>query len=163
VVLGLGVDPEVSWLEGSGIALDNGVVCDPTLAAGPDVYAAGDLARWPHPLFRRSMRVEHWTNAHEQGTTAAHNLLVTNDQRTDYAAVPYVWSDQYGTRIQLFGDPTDADDVRVVQGTVADQKFVTLYGREGRLVAALGARAARDLIRHRAQIAAGARLDDAAS
>ena len=68
VVVGIGVAPATGWLEGSGLELRDGVVCDATLAAGPPgVYAAGDVCRWPNALFDEEMRVEHWTNAAEQG------------------------------------------------------------------------------------------------
>jgi NADPH-dependent 2,4-dienoyl-CoA reductase/sulfur reductase-like enzyme len=63
VVVGIGVAPETAWLEGSGLTLDDGVVCDALCAAAPDVVAAGDVARWPNPLFGETMRIEHWTNA----------------------------------------------------------------------------------------------------
>src|SRR5581483_7996646 len=76
VVVGVGVVPETGWLESSGLALDNGVVCDSTCAAGaPGVVAAGDVARWPNNLFGETMRVEHWSNAVEQGAAAAKRLL----------------------------------------------------------------------------------------
>ena len=78
VVVGVGVAPVTDWLKDSGLELRDGVVCDATLNAGaPDVYAAGDVARWPNALFGEEIRVEHWTNAAEQGAAAAHNLLAT--------------------------------------------------------------------------------------
>ena len=76
IVVGIGVAPATAWLDGSGLEIRDGVVCDATLAAGPPgVYAAGDIARWPNDLFDEEMRVEHWTNAAEQGAVAARNLL----------------------------------------------------------------------------------------
>ena len=77
VVVGVGVAPVTGWLEGSGLELDNGIVCDETLLAAPGIVAAGDVARWPNPLFDGElMRLEHWTNAAEQGVAAARRLLV---------------------------------------------------------------------------------------
>ena len=104
VVVGIGVTPETRWLEGSGLPLGDGVLCDETLAAGaPDVVAAGDVARWHNPLFGESMRVEHWTNAVEQAGAAAERLLAGPAAAKPFAPVPFVWSDQYDRKIQVAG------------------------------------------------------------
>jgi NADPH-dependent 2,4-dienoyl-CoA reductase/sulfur reductase-like enzyme len=101
VVVGIGVVPNTAWLQTSGLELHDGVVCDATLAArdAEDVFAAGDAAAWPHPMADGgTIRIEHWTNAAEQGAAAARNLLAPAAERTPYEAVPYFWSDQkYGT------------------------------------------------------------------
>ena len=110
VVVGIGVAPATAWLDGSGLELRDGVVCDATLAAGPPlVYAAGDIARWPNELYGEEMRVEHWTNAAEQGAAAARNLLVDAAGGTPvpYAPVPFFWSDQARHRIQFLGRAGD--------------------------------------------------------
>ncbi len=86
MVVGIGVVPEVDWLEGSGLALDNGVVCSETLFAGDRVVAAGDVARWRHPSLGEPLRVEHWTNAAEGGAAAARNLLAGSAAAQPYAA-----------------------------------------------------------------------------
>ena len=131
VVVGIGVAPATTWLEGSGLELRDGVVCDATLAAGPPgVFAAGDLCRWPNELFGEEMRVEHWTNAAEQGAHAARNLLaaMAGDAGQPYAPVPFFWSDQYGQRIQFLGRAGPEDEVRIVSGSVEERAFVALYG-----------------------------------
>lgn len=142
VIVGVGVAPATQWLEGSGLELRDGVVCDVTLNAGmPGVYAAGDVARWPNPQFDgEEMRVEHWTNASEQGLMAAKNLIaVANGHEPQpYSAVPFFWSDQYGKRIQFIGRAAGDDDVRIVKGSIADRSFLALYGKDGRLRGALG-------------------------
>ena len=138
-IVGVGVAPSTGWLESSGLALRDGVVCDATCAASaPGVYAAGDVARWRNPLFDDEMRVEHWTNATEQGRAAALNLLAGPADATPFAPVPYFWSDQYGVKIQLVGHVRPDDEVRVVHGSIDDRKFVALYRRGARLVGALG-------------------------
>jgi NADPH-dependent 2,4-dienoyl-CoA reductase/sulfur reductase-like enzyme len=129
------------WLDGSGLRLDDGVVCRPDLNAGRAlVYAAGDVARWHNPLFDEVMRVEHWTNAAEQGALAALNLLAeSSGQPTQpYAPVPFFWSDQYERRIQFLGRAGPDDEVRIVAGSVEERKFAALYGRAGRLRGVLG-------------------------
>jgi NADPH-dependent 2,4-dienoyl-CoA reductase/sulfur reductase-like enzyme len=136
VVVGIGVAPNTRWLEGSGLTIEDGVVCDARCRAAPGVVAAGDVARWFHDGIGRHLRVEHWTNAAEQGDAAA-SALLQGDAATAYTPVPYFWSDQYGTKIQMVGTPQPDDAVEVVEGAVADGRFVAAYGREGRLTAAL--------------------------
>ena len=124
IVVGIGVAPAIEWLEGSGLTLRDGVVCDGTLNAGaPGIYAAGDVARWPNALFGEEMRVEHWTNASEQGAVAARNLLVAAEGGVPepYAPVPFFWSDQVPHRIQFLGRSSGdepGDEVRVVHGAL---------------------------------------------
>ena len=138
VVVGVGVRPNTEWLEDSGLTIQDGVLCDATCNAGaPNVYAAGDVCRWRHDLFGEDVRLEHWANAAEQGPAAARNLLLGAEAAEPFAPVPYFWSDQYDVSINYVGHAHAGDEVRVVSGSVADRKFVALYGREGRLVACL--------------------------
>ncbi len=100
VLVAVGSSPNTDWLAHSGLTVDDGVVCDAYRRATPDVYAAGDVARWHHPLFGVPMRIGHRTNAAEQGMAAARNLLAAPQAREPFAPVPYFWSDQYDMRIQ---------------------------------------------------------------
>ena len=163
VVVGVGVAPETDWLEGSGLTLDDGVVCDATCLAAPGVVAAGDVARWPNPLFDgESMRVEHWTNATEQGVAAARRLLVDNAGAAEvFAPVPFVWSDQYDVKIQVVGSIRGDDEVAVVDGSLDEDKFVAVFGRGGRLVGALGFSRPRVVMQYRRLIAARTSWEDA--
>jgi NADPH-dependent 2,4-dienoyl-CoA reductase/sulfur reductase-like enzyme len=136
VVVGIGVAPNTQWLDGSGLQVDDGVVCDSRCRAAPGIVAAGDVARWYHEGIGRHTRVEHWTNASEQGEAAA-GALLEGDSAPPYRPVPYFWSDQYGTKIQMVGSPQAGDDVEVVEGSVEERRFVAAYGRDGRLTAAL--------------------------
>ena len=151
VVVGIGVVPAVGWLEGSGLTLRDGIVCDATLWTGlPGVYAAGDVARWPNARFGEEMRVEHWTNANEQGALAAKNLLASGGVDGSgisrvgpgageaYEPVPFFWSDQYGSRLQYLGRASSDDEVQVVHGSIDERAWVALYGRDGQLRGALG-------------------------
>jgi 3-phenylpropionate/trans-cinnamate dioxygenase ferredoxin reductase subunit len=156
VVVGIGVAPEIGWLKGSGLPLGDGVLCDETLAAGaPGVVAAGDVARWHNPLFGESMRVEHWTNAVEQGGAAAERLLAGPAAGKPFAPVPFVWSDQYDRKIQMAGRMDPRDEMRVVHGTLEERRFVALFGRAGRLVGALAINRPRQLVGFRKQIREG--------
>jgi 3-phenylpropionate/trans-cinnamate dioxygenase ferredoxin reductase subunit len=162
VVVGIGVAPETRWLEGSGLALGDGVLCDETLAASaPGVVAAGDVARWTNPLFGESMRIEHWTNAVEQGIAAAERLLAGPAAGKPFAPVPFVWSDQYDRKIQAVGRVSPQDEMRIVHGTLEERRFVALFGRAGRLVGALAMNRPRQLVACRKLIRDGRSLQDA--
>ena len=162
VVVGVGVVPETGWLESSGLTLDNGVVCDSTCAtSAPGVVAAGDIARWPNNLFGETMRVEHWSNAVEQGAAAAQRLLAAPGEAVDFAPVPYFWSDQYDTKIQFLGRCCPTDEVRVVHGDLEERRFVALFGRDGRLVGALSFNRPRQLMAYRKLLAARTSFEDA--
>jgi NADPH-dependent 2,4-dienoyl-CoA reductase/sulfur reductase-like enzyme len=164
VVVGVGVAPATDWLGTSGLELRDGVVCDATLAAGPaGVFAAGDITRWPNELFREEMRVEHWTNAAEQGALAARNLLASagGGRATAYAPVPFFWSDQYAARIQFLGRAGPDDEVRVVSGSIAERSFVALYGHAGRLRGVLGLSRPRQVMGYQRLLGAGVTWDDA--
>jgi NADPH-dependent 2,4-dienoyl-CoA reductase/sulfur reductase-like enzyme len=163
VVVGIGVAPATDWLQGSGLQLRDGVVCDATLAAGPPgVYAAGDCARWPHGLFGEELRIEHWTNAAEQGAQAAKNLLSRSagGDGAAYDEVPFFWSDQYGSRLQSLGRAGADDEVSVVVGSVEERKFVATYARDGVLRGALGLNHPRALMSFRRLVAERARIED---
>lgn len=154
VVVGIGARPATAWLAGSGIALhpdDGGVVCDATLATSlPGVWAAGDIARFPNALLDDEvMRLEHWTNATEQGAVAGRNAIRTSPPET-LATIPYFWSDWYGHRLQFVGSPR-ADEVELLaaDGTGA----LALYRRGDRLVGAFTLDRRRDVMKLRAQIA----------
>ena len=162
VVIGIGVAPETSWLASSGLKLEDGVVCDATCATdAPGVVAAGDVARWFNPLFDEAMRVEHWTNAVEQGVHAARRLLAGPEAAQPFAPVPMFWSDQYDRKIQFAGHARPDDEVVVAAGDPAERRFVALYGREGRLVGALAWNRARDLVALRRMMAERVSFQDA--
>jgi NADPH-dependent 2,4-dienoyl-CoA reductase/sulfur reductase-like enzyme len=161
VVVGIGVRPETDWLEGSGLVLRDGVVCDATCAAAPPhVVAAGDVARWWNPRYAEEMRVEHWTNAVEQAEAAVATLLDGAGARP-FAPVPYVWSDQYAARLAVAGRPSAGDTLQVVDGSLAERRFVALFGRRGRLVGAVGLNRMRRLMDWRKLLHEDLSLDEA--
>jgi len=161
LVVGIGVIPNTDWLEGSGLTLDDGVVCDETCLAAPGVVAAGDVARWYNERYGESMRVEHWDNAVQQGVHAARRLLLSDGEATPFAPVPWFWSDQYDRKIQLAGRPHPDDEVRVVAGSTAEHRFAAFYGRDGRFTAALGMNRPRQVMQSKGLLEAGASWDDA--
>jgi NADPH-dependent 2,4-dienoyl-CoA reductase/sulfur reductase-like enzyme len=158
VVAGIGVVPEVSWLEGSGLTLENGVVCDAGLFAADGVVAAGDLARFT--LGGEPVRIEHWQMAADMGAAAAIGLLAGRAAAPAFVPVPYFWSDQYGEKIQVLGHPSPDDEVVVVDGTL-EERFVALYRRGDALSAVAGLTRPRQLMSYRALLVAGASFDEA--
>jgi len=163
VVVGIGVAPATDWLASSGLTIDNGVVCDETLLAAPGVVAAGDVARWPNPLFDGElMRVEHWTNASEQGVAAARRLLYGDGASPEvFAPVPFVWSDQYDRKIQSAGAFRGDDDMTILHGSLEERRFCAVFGRAGRLVGVLGFSMPAKVMQYRRLIAQGATFDAA--
>ncbi len=161
VVVGIGVIPNTEWLEGSGLTIDNGVVCDATMLAAPGVTAAGDVARWPNGRFDEVMRVEHWDNAIEQGVHAAERLLVDDDAATPFEPVPWFWSDQYDRKIQLAGRVRADDETHLATGSLEERRFAMLYGRGGKLVGVLGFNRPRHVMQYKTLIQDGASFADA--
>ena len=148
VVVGIGVVPNTSWLDGSGLVVDDGVVCDETLASvGVDhVWAVGDIARWHHPGFDEPVRFEHWTVAAEHGQAVAENILAGPGGAQPHGPVPYVWSDQYGTKIQIVGRPGAGDQLDVVHGSLDERRFVAVHSRDGVVTGAVGFSSPRALM-----------------
>lgn len=163
VLVAIGSLPNTEWLAGSGLTVQDGLVCDEFSAAGPGVYGVGDVARWHNPLFGVSMRIEHRTNAAEQGIAVARNLH-RPEARMPFSPVPYFWSDQYGMRIQAYGHLRDHDGAAVVIGDTAKGAFLIAYRRGDRLSGALAVGMSPKALRPwRALIVANAKWDEAAT
>ncbi len=142
VVVGVGIDPATELAEQAGLAIDNGIVVDEYCeTSAPGIYAAGDVARFNHPLLGEQIRVEHWSNAQRQGAAAAKSML---GQREPYEEIPWFWSDQYDINLQYIGHATSWDGV-VVRGSVAERKFTAFYLKDGRLRAALAVNRFKDI------------------
>jgi NADPH-dependent 2,4-dienoyl-CoA reductase/sulfur reductase-like enzyme len=164
VVVGIGVAPCTSWLEGSGIELGNGVVCDAHCETNvPGIVAAGDVAQWHNRLFGEDMRIEHWSNASEMARAAVETLLAGEGEAPAYESVPFFWSDQYDLKIQSAGRLADADESQVVHGSLDERNFLKLYGRKGRLVGALAFNQPRKLIGYRRKLRENVAFADAIS
>ncbi|MEU7857460.1 FAD-dependent oxidoreductase [Nonomuraea sp. NPDC049141] len=135
VVVAIGSDPATEWLTGSGLRVDNGLVCDSRCRAAEGVYAVGDVARWHHDKLGALLRLENRTNATEQAMTVAANVL---GEEQPYCPVPYFWTDQFDAKLQVHGVlPVDAE-VTVVEGDPVNRRFVALYRRDGRVTGVLG-------------------------
>ncbi|MFF4053171.1 NAD(P)/FAD-dependent oxidoreductase [Streptomyces chartreusis] len=157
VVVGVGARPNVEWLEGSGVVLDNGVKCGAdgrTSLAG--VVAVGDCANWYDPRAGLHRRVEHWTGARERPDAAVAALLAGGAVEPGVPRPPYFWSDQYGVKIQFAGHAAGADSVTIEDGTPDERNVLAVYRRSGIPVAVLGMNQPRLFTRWRKQITATA-------
>ncbi|MFJ3952706.1 NAD(P)/FAD-dependent oxidoreductase [Streptomyces libani] len=154
VLLAIGSRPAVEWLADPALDTTDGLRCDAYCAAAPGIYAAGDVARWDHPVHGRPLRFEHRMNATEQGMAAARNLLAElattaaatgavedtpAPERRPFAPVPYFWSDQYDLKLQAYGLTAGADRVEATVLDRAEQRVLALYGRDGHAVGVLAA------------------------
>ncbi|HJR60455.1 MAG TPA: FAD-dependent oxidoreductase [Vicinamibacterales bacterium] len=143
-VVGVGVEPVVDVVAGSGVDTDNGILVDEycrTTVEG--IYAAGDVANHYHPVFGKRMRVEHWQNAMQQGAAAARNLLGTGQP---YDAVHWFWSDQYDVNLQYAGFHQAWDQV-VMRGSLDARNFIAFYLNHGRLDAVVALNRGKDVRR----------------
>ncbi|HXZ63340.1 MAG TPA: FAD-dependent oxidoreductase [Streptosporangiaceae bacterium] len=159
VVTAVGVRPAVSWLAGSGLRLDNGIVVDAGLRASiPGVYAVGDCASFWSGRYRRQLRVEHWDVALHSPEVAAANIAGGRDT---YDPVPYFWSEQFGRMVQYVGWHGDADRI-VWRGAPDGAKWAVCWLADRTLVAALTVGLPRDLLQARRLIESGRAVDPAA-
>ncbi|GHP00114.1 pyridine nucleotide-disulfide oxidoreductase [Reticulibacter mediterranei] len=164
-VVALGSLRNTEWLQGAGLAADGrGVVCDAACrvfdadgVVTDDMFVAGDVARWPHPLYDGELLVvEHWSNAVSQAETAAHNMLAPTTTRRAHKYMPTFWSNQFRVNIRSVGVPTFADTIVLTQASAEERRLVAAYGRGGRLVAVVAANAPRILTSYQALIEARA-------
>lgn len=156
VVVGIGSHPAVEWLDGSGIELDNGVVCDEVgRSSAPGVWAIGDVASWRDHVGGQ-VRVEHWSNVADQARAMVPAVL--GQEASAVVSVPYFWSDQYDVKIQCLGEPEADDVVHVVEDD--GRKFLAFYERDGVVVGVVGGGMPGKVMKARGKIAAGAPIAD---
>ncbi|MEQ7008015.1 FAD-dependent oxidoreductase [Actinopolymorpha sp. B17G11] len=145
-VAALGAIRNVEWLHDSGLAAGAwGVACDAGCRAfdvnglvTDDVFVAGDVARFPHPIYDyQLLALEHWGNAVTQAEVAAHNMLSAETERWPHLSLPVFWSTQFGIEIKSVGVPTYADELVITQGALDGDGFVAAYGYQGRITAAV--------------------------
>jgi NADPH-dependent 2,4-dienoyl-CoA reductase/sulfur reductase-like enzyme len=156
VIVGIGSRPSTDWLEGSGVEVDNGVVCDVAgRTTAPNVWALGDVASW-RDAAGHQVRVEHWSNVAEQARVIVPAML--GIEASSAVVVPYFWSDQYDVKIQCLGEPEADDVVHVVSDD--GRKFLAYYERDGAVVGVVGGGMPGKVMKARSKIAAGAPIAD---
>jgi NADPH-dependent 2,4-dienoyl-CoA reductase/sulfur reductase-like enzyme len=156
VVVGIGSRPSTDWLEGSGVVVDNGVICDVHgRTSAPYVWAIGDVASW-QDASGHQVRVEHWSNVGEQARVIVPAML--GGDAPDVIVVPYFWSDQYDVKIQCLGEPDAGDVVHLVEDD--GRRFLAYYERDGVVVGVVGGGMPGRAMKARAKIARGAPIAD---
>jgi 3-phenylpropionate/trans-cinnamate dioxygenase ferredoxin reductase subunit len=156
VVVGIGSHPATEWLAGSGIEVDNGVICDEAgRTSAPNVWALGDVASWRDPLGHQA-RVEHWSNVAEQARVVVPAMLGKDTPSS--VVVPYFWSDQYDVKIQCLGEPHATDTVHIVEDD--GRKFLAYYERDGVLVGVVGGGMPGKVMKSRGKIAAATPISE---
>ncbi|SON58866.1 Rhodocoxin reductase [Mycobacterium simulans] len=156
VVVGIGSHPATDWLDGSGIEIDNGVICDEAgRTSAPNVWALGDVASW-RDATGHQVRVEHWSNVADQARVVVPAMLGSDVPSN--VVVPYFWSDQYDVKIQCLGEPEATDTVHLVEDD--GRKFLAYYERDGVLVGVVGGGLPGKVMKVRAKIAAGAPISE---
>jgi NADPH-dependent 2,4-dienoyl-CoA reductase/sulfur reductase-like enzyme/nitrite reductase/ring-hydroxylating ferredoxin subunit len=132
VVMGVGVSPRTSLAEGAGLTIEDGVVVDELLrTSAPDVYAAGDIARYPEARLGQRVRVEHWVAAQRQGQAAARAML---GQGQPFRDVPFFWSQHYDVSLSYVGHATSWDTLEVL-GKLSERDAAIVYRSAGRVLA----------------------------
>jgi len=152
VIVGIGVEPATTWLDGSGVQIERGVVVDEFCRTNvADIFAAGDVARAWHPGYGEYLLVEHFDNAGNQGAAAAKSMLGRGEP---YAPLPYFWSDQYDLSLQFAGHNAGHDRV-ITRGTAEGGSWSAFYLREGHFAAALSVNRFKDFSAARRLLRAG--------
>lgn len=160
-VVGIGSIANTAWLEGSGLTVDNGVVTDGQLRAVgvDDVFAIGDVARWPHPGRDALVRAEHWTNASDQARFVA--TLLTQGTAETYNSNDYVWSDQYDWKVHTIGFRDAAGTSRIIGDIETNGKTAAVHlSAAGNVTGVVTVNWVRGLNTARRQLAAQASVDE---
>lgn len=132
VVVGVGVRPRLALAERAGLALDRGILVNTLLETSvSDIYAAGDIARWPDPHSGENIRVEHWVVAERQGQTVAGNML---GERQKFDAVPFFWSQHYDVAINYVGHAEKWDAIEI-EGDIMAKDCLLKYTFKSRVLA----------------------------
>ncbi|MFJ3231122.1 NAD(P)/FAD-dependent oxidoreductase [Streptomyces sp. NPDC086787] len=164
-IVAMGAIRNVEWLADSGLAAGpRGIACDAGCRAfnmygivTDNVFVAGDVSRFPHPLFDyQLLSLEHWHNAVEQAEVAAHNMISPEPLRRPHLAVPTFWSSQFGLNIKSVGVPTYSDQVVIAQGSLEARRLAMVYGYRGRVTAAVTVDMAKSLEYYQRLIETGA-------
>ncbi|OAV51051.1 NAD(P)/FAD-dependent oxidoreductase [Enteractinococcus helveticum] len=148
-LVGIGTLPATSWLEGSGLIVENGIVCDARGIAGDNIYAIGDVSNWFHPIIGENRRIEHRLSAAEQAQIVAAQLTGTDTAPLD---LPFFWTDQYQEKWQAYGYIDCEADIEIVLDDRENNKLVAVLRKDGQLEAVIGKNAIKQLMPYRREL-----------
>ena len=132
VVVGVGVLPRIQLAQRAGLNIDQGVVVNKYLqTSAPEIFAAGDIVRWPNPHTGGRQRIEHWVVAQRQGQTVARNML---GQRRPFSDVPFFWSQHYDVPINYVGHAEKWDELQI-EGSIPARDCLMRYRQNGKTLA----------------------------
>ncbi|MDQ7907455.1 FAD/NAD(P)-binding oxidoreductase [Phytohabitans sp. ZYX-F-186] len=146
VLVAIGCRPVVDWVAGNGLDAGDGVGCDPRCQAAPGIWAVGDVARWHHDGFGRSMRIEHRQHATEQAQAVARNILGAG---LAFTPTPYFWTDHFDVRVQVAGFVPAGATLRPVEGDIVQGRFVARAEHGGRVTGVVAWNSAKAFTAHR--------------
>lgn len=133
LVAGVGVIPNTELAKEAGLEVRDGIVVNDRFESSrPGVYAAGDVAEFYDPLYRKHRRIEHWSSAAYQGTTLGRILAGEPDR---YDTVSAFFSEEFGKSFRYFGDASGHDDTSL-EGDFRGERAVYRFLRDGRTIAA---------------------------
>lgn len=158
VVIGIGIVPNMELAQTAGLAVDNGITVDEYgRTDDPAIYAAGDCANHPSPMYKRRLRLESVQNAMDQARVVAANIA---GEETKYDALPWFWSDQYDLKLQMVGISEGYDDA-IVRGNPDDRSFSVFYLKGGELIAVDCISRPKDFMMAKKLVAAGLKPNSA--
>ncbi len=159
VVAGVGMQRNLALAEAAGLALEGAIVVDECgRTSAPDIYAAGDVTAFPHPLFGKRLRLESWRHAQNHGIAVGKAMC---GDSTPYDDVPWFWTDQHGVNLQVAGLPADAARTVVRQGG-APGAFVAVHlADDGRVIGVTAANNPREIRAGQALIKSRKVVDEA--
>lgn len=141
VIVGVGVKPATGFLEGVNLHKDGGVIVDEYMRAADGVYAAGDIAYFPHPFTGERQRIEHWRTAMQQGQIAARNMA---GKKVAYDAIPFFWTRQFDAGLLYVGHAVTWNEI-IYQGDLPARDFLAFYIKEDRVLAVAGMNRDREM------------------
>ncbi|HEY7380324.1 MAG TPA: FAD/NAD(P)-binding oxidoreductase [Gaiella sp.] len=134
-VVGVGVEPNVSFLDPEQLKLDNGVVVDERFrSSADDVYAIGDVAQFPDPVFGRPRRIEHWSNANAQGSHLGRQLA---GAREPWDEISVFFTQLFDVKLQVLGDVDGGVDDVLLLGSIDEGRLAGFHRRDGKVVGAV--------------------------
>lgn len=148
-LVGIGTIPVTHWLEGSGLTVENGIVCDANGLAGDNIYAIGDVSNWFHPIIGENRRIEHRLSAGEQAQIVAAQLTGTDAAPLD---LPFFWTDQYQEKWQAYGYIDCEAEVEIVLDDRENNKLVAVLRKDGQMEAVIGKNAIKQLMPYRREL-----------